>query len=214
MTNIKLSILIPTIPDRTRRFLEPLFSRLMAQVGNQKDVEIIALMDNKTMSIGRKKTLLFNMARGKYSCLIDDDDDVSDDFISTLRDTITSDLDVDVICYNQEADINGKKWIVKTNLNYKRSLPLEQLTTDSNGVPVPCHRPPWQWCTWKTSMVNTIPFADTNWAEDATFTFAAIERAKTQLVLDKIMCKYRWSPNVSQAPLQDISPMDAPLVSL
>lgn len=206
MSDIKLSILIPTIPNRNRRFLEPLFSKFMTQVGNEKDVEIIALMDNKSMSIGRKKTLLFNMASGKYACLIDDDDDVTDDFVATLRSTITNELEVDVICYNQEADINGKKWLVKTNLNHNRKHPFDQLQVDSNGVPVTCHRPPWQWCAWKTSFIKNIPFADSNWAEDAAFTLAALESAKTQLVLDKVMCKYRWSAAVSEAPNRGINP--------
>ena len=101
MSEVKLTIGIPTIPNRNRRFLEPLFSKLMGQVGGNKDVEIIALMDNKMMSIGRKKTLLFSMASGKYACIIDDDDDVTDDFVSTLRSVIDDKLDVDVICYAQ-----------------------------------------------------------------------------------------------------------------
>lgn len=208
MSEVKLSILIPTIPNRNRRFLEPLFSKLMSQVGNQKDVEIIALMDNKSMSIGRKKTLLFNMASGKYACLIDDDDDVTDDFVETLRSTITQDLNVDVICYQQQAEINGKTWLVKTSLDHNRKHPFDQLQVDSRGVPVPCLRPPWQWCAWKTSFVKSIPFGDSNWSEDAAFTLAAIEKAKTQLVLEKIMCKYRWLPEVSEAPFQAVSPQN------
>jgi hypothetical protein len=206
MSNVKLTIGIPTIPNRNRRYLEPLFSKLMGQVGNEKDVEIIALMDNKMMSIGRKKTLLFSMASGKYACLIDDDDDVTDDFVATLRSVINDQLDVDVICYDQEADINGKKWLVKSNLNHNRKHPFDQLQVDQHGNPVPCKRPPWQWCAWKTSFIKNIPFGDSNWAEDAAFTLAAVEAAKSQLVLDRVLCKYRYSPSVSEAPQQNITP--------
>jgi len=216
MHDVKLTIGIPTIPNRNRRYLEPLFSKLMGQVGNDRDVEIIALMDNKMMSIGRKKTLLFNMARGKYACIIDDDDDVTDDYISTLRSVIDEKLNVDVICYNQEADINGKTWIVKTSLDHNRKHPFDQLEVDSRGNTIPCKRPPWQWCAWKTSFIKTIPFGDTNWSEDAAFTLSAVEAAKTQLVLDKVLCKYRYSPSVSETrpPSQNISPSEMSRVQI
>ncbi len=205
---IKLTIGIPTIPNRNRRYLEPLVSKLMGQVGDARDIEIIALMDNKMMSIGRKKTLLFNMARGKYACIIDDDDDVADDYVATLRNVINDQLNVDVICYNQEADINGKKWLVKTSLNHNRKHPFDQLEVDKNGNTIPCKRPPWQWCAWRTDFIKTIPFGDTNWSEDAAFTLSAIEAAKSELVIDKVMCKYRYSPSVSETypPKQSIDP--------
>ena len=56
MSDIILTIAIPSIPSRIRMNLEPLFSRLMAQVGSRKDVEIISLLDNKMMTNSRKNT--------------------------------------------------------------------------------------------------------------------------------------------------------------
>ncbi|NBP55770.1 hypothetical protein EBU71_04385 [bacterium] len=132
---IKLTIGIPSIPERTITHLDLLFKRLENQIGSEKDVEIISLMDNKMMSIGRKKELLFELARGKYTCIIDDDDDVVDDFIPTLRENITSELNVDVICYDQEAVIDGKTWIIKTNLEHNKKIPFDQLELDQNGNP-------------------------------------------------------------------------------
>lgn len=198
MTDIKLSICIPSIPNRLRMYLHPLYSRLLTQIGDSKDIEVLSLVDNKMMSIGRKKSLLLSMASGKYSCIIDDDDDVVDDYIATMRGLITDEMDVDVICYNQEATINGKTWLVKTSLDHNRVHPFDQLEVDSKGNTIPCKRPPWQWCAWKTSMIKTVPFGDSNWAEDAAFTLGALEKAKTQYVLDKVMCIYRWSPQVTE----------------
>ena len=63
MNNIKLTVGIPTLPNRTRMYLEPLYAKLMNQIGNEKDIEVLAIMDNRVMSIGRKRTLLFLAAQ-------------------------------------------------------------------------------------------------------------------------------------------------------
>jgi hypothetical protein len=198
MNSVKLSICIPSIPNRMRMYLQPLYSKLLTQIGDAKDVEVISLMDNKMMSIGRKKSLLLSMATGRYVCIIDDDDTVADDYISTLREKITDDLDVDVICYNQEATIQGKTWLVKTSLTHNQVHPFDQLAVDQNGNTIPCKRPPWQWCLWKREIAQAVAFGDSNWAEDAAFTLDACKKAKTELVIDKVMCYYSWSPTVTE----------------
>ena len=208
MNNIKLTIAIPSLPNRMKMFLAPLYAKLMSQIGDQKDIEVLSIMDNKTMSVGKKRTRLFGIANGRYTCIIDDDDDVTDDFVETMREKITNDLNVDVICYNQEANMNGTTWIVKTSLDHDKTHPYDQMKVDQNGVPVPCLRPPWHWCAWKTDFAKKIPFGDSNTQEDTVFVIQAIQQAKTQLVIDKTLCKYRWSPSISQAQFQNISPND------
>lgn len=196
--NVKFSICIPSIPNRIKTYLHPLYAKLLSQIGDSKDVEVICLMDNKMMSIGRKKTLLMNMASGRYISIIDDDDTVSDDYVKTLRDAITDDLDVDVICYNQQAKINGKTWLVKTSLKHNQVHPFDQLQVDANGIPVICKRPPWQWCMWKKEICQSTPFGDSNWSEDSAFTVDACKKCTSELVIDKVMCYYTWSANVSE----------------
>ena len=84
MNTIKLTIAIPSIPSRNRQFLQPMYAKLMSQIGENRDVEVVSIMDNKIMTIGRKRSLLFKIAQGKYTCIIDDDDDVVPDFVNTL----------------------------------------------------------------------------------------------------------------------------------
>ena len=202
---IKLTIGIPSLPERSEEYLTPLFLRLKKQIGDAKDIEVISIMDNRVMTVGRKRTLLFNIAQGKYTCIIDDDDDVTDDFVETMRKVISEDLNVDVICYNQDANIDGKSWIIKTSLNYNRQFPFDQLMVDQFGNSVTCHRPPWHWCAWKTELAKSIPFGDSNTQEDTIFVLDAISRAKTEFIVDKVMCIYRWSSNISAAPYQALS---------
>jgi hypothetical protein len=199
---IILTIGIPSLPDRMFTHFNPLYEKLKKQIGDSKDIEVLSIMDNKAMSVGRKRTLLFKIAQGKYTCIIDDDDDVTDDFIETLRSAITNDLNVDVICYNQDAEINGKSWLIKTSLKNSSGFPFDQLQVDQFGNTIPCMRPPWHWCAWNTEFAKNIPFGDTNYQEDTVFVVQAISSAKTELVIDKVLCKYRWIESVSQAQFQ------------
>jgi len=214
MSDIKLTIAIPSISSRLRMHLEPLYAKILAQVGDKKDVEVLSIVDNKTMSIGRKRTRLFGIASGRYTCIIDDDDGITDDYVETMRKVITNDLNVDVICYDQEANMNGTVWTVKTSLDHNQVHPFDQMQIDSSGKPIPCCRPPWHWCAWRTDFAKKIPFGDANSQEDTVFVIEAIKQAKSQLVLNKTLCKYKWSPSVSQAPFQAISPHDVPKVSI
>lgn len=214
MNPIKLTIGIPSLPSRTRKYLEPLYARLMSQIGDAKDIEVLSIMDNRVISVGRKRTLLFASAAGRYTCLIDDDDDVTDDFVETMRAAITDDLSVDVICYSQDADMNGNRWLVKTSLDHDKTHPYDQMKVGADGLPLPCLRPPWHWCAWRTDFARRFPFGDSNTQEDTVFVRSAIAEAKTQLVIDKVLCRYRWSPTVSQAKFENISPDSVPLVRI
>lgn len=201
---IKLTIGIPSLPDRSEKLLT-LYQKIMKQIGETKDIEVLSIVDNRAMSIGRKRTMLFQIAQGKYTCIIDDDDDVTDDFVYTMRQVINDTLDVDVICYNQDANIDGRSWLIRTSLNHNSKFPFDQLMVNQFGQPVPCNRPPWHWCAWKTEFAKSIPFGDSNTQEDTIFVLDAISKAKSQIVLDKVMCKYRYSSVASQAPYQSIS---------
>ena len=195
---IKLTIGIPSIPSREERFLKPLVKKLTDQIGERQDIQILIINDNKKMSVGKKREALFNSASGRYCCIIDDDDDVMDNFIAVLDKAITPDLDVDVICYNQETLHQGRVWTIKPSLLHKIEPPFDPLQDDEDGTPIPCLRPPWHWCTWKTEFVKSIPFPDINWGEDAIFVQHACQQAKTQLIIDQTLCQYRDDPTVSE----------------
>lgn len=195
---IKLTIGIPSIPERKNQFLEPLIAKLTYQIGSRDDIQILCLSDNKKMSIGKKREALFHCASGKYTCLIDDDDDVMDNFIEVLSNVITEDLDVDVISFGQEVLSRGKVWKIKSSLTHGVVPPFRNLE-ERNGLTIPCLRPPWHWCAWRTDLAKQIPFPDINWGEDSFFVTEAGTRAKTELLLDEVLCRYIEDPNISQA---------------
>ncbi len=76
---MKLSILICSLASRVE-YLAKLLSILSPQLID--GVEIIVLIDDGKQKIGVKRNRLMASATGQYICFIDDDDEVSDDYIA------------------------------------------------------------------------------------------------------------------------------------
>lgn len=203
MNDILLTIAIPSIPSRIRMNLSPMFARLGVQVGDRKDVEVVSILDNKAMTIGRKRQLLHKIAQGRYTAIIDDDDDVTSDYVAEVTKAISEHDGVDVICYDQEAVIDGTSFLISTDIRHPVH-PFDQLPRtprDASGNFIPCRRPPWHWCAWRTDFARQFSFGDSFSGEDAVFVEAAIPQTKTQHKIDKILHIYRWSSATTSAPL-------------
>lgn len=205
---VLLSICIPSIPSRMRMSLEPLFSRLMAQVGNRRDVEIISVLDNKMMSIAKKRKHLLDMASGKYCTFLDDDDDFAPTYIEDVTKAIRGYDGVDVVCYDQQAFIEGVEYLITTDLKHpcdtSTQLTFEQLPPtprDESGKLVPCRRPPWIWCAWKTELIRSIDFGNSSFGEDGFFVVNAVKKAKLQYKIDKPLHIYRWSSKTTSVSM-------------
>jgi len=98
---MKLSILICTIGGRER-----LLNRLLKMLERQtsKQVEILIEKDNREMTIGAKRNLLLEQAKGEYVCYIDDDDMVSGDYIPRILKALETNPD----CCGIEGDLIRK----------------------------------------------------------------------------------------------------------
>ncbi len=88
---IKLSILIPTVPRR-KESLDRLLSVLYSQL--KDEVELIVMLDNKKRTLGYKRREMMTLAQGEYVVFIDDDDDITTDYVSTLLRATNSGADV------------------------------------------------------------------------------------------------------------------------
>ncbi len=94
MSNIKLSILILTIPER-KNFLDKLLDELHRQImesGQHESIEI--LVNASDGDIGSKRNYLLNEAKGKYLNFFDDDDMPGNYYILTLLSGISMNVDV------------------------------------------------------------------------------------------------------------------------
>jgi glycosyltransferase involved in cell wall biosynthesis len=84
--DLLLSILICTLPERKnklRRLLDKLLPQIDERVG-------IVQNDLQTITIGEKRNYLINESSGEYVCFIDDDDLVSNDYVSKIIAALSS----------------------------------------------------------------------------------------------------------------------------
>ena len=198
MNDIKLTIGIPSIPSRVRVGLEPLLAKLQLQIRERKDVEILSILDNKKMSIGRKRQALFQLAQGKYSCILDDDDDIFPNFIEEIMSAIENN-DVDVITYEQEADIDGKILYVIPSIHNVEKENTSPTYDDETSRWI-IKRRPWHWCCWKNSINIKSYFSNSNWGEDGLFAKMATSFAKTEFFIPKPLVKYIFRQSSTSAP--------------
>ncbi len=96
---MNLSVLIPTLVSRRDRFLY-ISERLAIQVranGAEDTVEVLFDRDNGEQPLGAKRNALIRRARGRFVAFVDEDDDISDNYIGKICETISMRKDIDCI---------------------------------------------------------------------------------------------------------------------
>lgn len=219
MNNIKLntnkillSICIPSITNRLRLGLEPIIAKLSCQIQDSKEVEVISLVDNKSMSVGRKRQALFQLARGKFVCQIDDDDDVEDDFVKTVLDTIKSFSEDDlpeVISYEQICDMDGSIMFVECGVGYRADNNWEYDEVKKRTVTRRC---PWHWCCWRNDIAKLGEFYDCNGVEDGLFPRQMKSIVTKEFNIPKVLIKYKFRTSATQSPYFQIDPKNPPKI--
>jgi glycosyltransferase involved in cell wall biosynthesis len=187
-----LSVLILSIPSRFD-MMRKIYEKIVSQVGSLP-VEVLVLIDNKKITIGNKRTALVNAAEGKYLAFMDDDDDVSDDYIREL--VAAAERDVDVIVFNELATLDGgSPFTVRCGLEYVN----EPSRKNNNGQWVDIKRIPWHWCAWRSELAKTERVPDSNYGEDALWCERLKAKAKTQYRIDKVLRYYIYNRSTSEA---------------
>jgi glycosyltransferase involved in cell wall biosynthesis len=104
--SIRLSILIPTLPERLTP-LGPTVQSLTNQATG-KDVEVLVLLDNRRRSTGAKRNALMDIARGDFVAFVDDDDRVTPDYVERLYQALVAHPAADCIVFDVLVDHRGK----------------------------------------------------------------------------------------------------------
>jgi hypothetical protein len=182
-----LSLLTPTIPGRETQ-LKALGEKLAVQIGD-KPVEWLAFCDNRQRSIGAKRQSLWDIARGTYAAMIDDDDDVSEDYVARLLEATKT--GADVITFRQRAIYNGLESEVHFGIN-NQDGPF-----NPGGTTL---RAPWHVCAWKRERVQGCLFLEANYSEDIAWCLQARKRARTAHHIDEVLHTYRHDAATTAAP--------------
>ena len=189
-----LSILTPSVPSRIKDGLRNVMDKIEKQIKDnnlEKKVEHLIVIDNKVRTIGRKRDNLVQCAIGQYVAFVDDDDDVSDEYVLELVNAIKNNPHVDVITFKQNCFIeNYPKAIVNFGLNYENEAYVPNTEFK---------RKPYHVCAWKTTLAQKYRFPSSNYGEDAGWLSQLWEVAKTEYHIDKVLHAYVHSVGNSEA---------------
>jgi glycosyltransferase involved in cell wall biosynthesis len=166
MSNIVLSILVPTLPTRTdfhKRLIDMLASSIYGYCqtmgGKEQSIEIIT-NDRVGISIGAKRNIMLQESRGDYICFIDDDDRIADNYIELVMAGIATNPDC--------CSLNG---IIMTDGKdpkpFKHSIEYDSMY-ERDGV---YYRPPNHLNTVRASIAKQMVFPDWQRSEDSNYCF-------------------------------------------
>jgi glycosyltransferase involved in cell wall biosynthesis len=183
----KLSILIATIPGREEQS-KALSEKLANQIGNLP-VEYLILSDNRKRSIGAKRQALWDIAEGEYAAMVDDDDDISDNYIEELLKA--TETGAEVITFEQRAIYNGleSKVVFKLGQGDHAFIP--------NGITL---RDAWHVCAWRLDRVKDCQFLYCNYGEDKAWSLQARQQARTSFHIPMVLHTYRHDAETTAAP--------------
>jgi hypothetical protein len=187
---IDLSILTPSVPSRIATHLLPLCGRIGSQIAYCPAVEHLVLLDNKRRTVGEKRNSLVELARGRFVAFVDDDDDVSRDYVGLLVGAIRDNPDVDVITFRQVTQLgDGGTFTVDFHLGAKN----EQAHRAGPSVADPyadIQRPPYHVCAWQRQIAVTAKFSAENFGEDFHWCEQACILAKTEHHIPRVLHYY------------------------
>jgi hypothetical protein len=186
-----LSILTPSVPERIDSHLKTLLEKIKKQIGD-KPVEHLVFLDNKKRSIGYKREALVEIAKGKYMAFVDDDDDISDDYVDSLLEGAKS--NADVITFRQTCLVND-------NLPSVINFSLKNTVNQEYFPNMIIQRMPFHVCAWRSEIAKRHKFTDKNYSEDWFWSQQLIKDAKTEHHIDKIIHTYIYNDNVTTTPI-------------
>jgi hypothetical protein len=194
-----LSILIPTVVGREDVLNNGFFKTSKEKIFHSytdgylniscKDFEIILSKDNKEMSIGEKRELLYKRANGIYSLQVDDDDELATNAIELILQAIKENPDVDCITFRERCMMNG---VYKSS---NHSLKYEKWQDNFDGFDyVRC---PFYKDVIRTDIAKSVPFPHIRYNEDEQWSMALRPHLKTEYHIDKELYYYIYEPKES-----------------
>lgn len=188
---MKLSILIPTLSSRSEQCLT-LVDKLLDQVerGNYIGlVEVVTLYDSGEKPTGQKRNELIQMAKGDYVCFVDDDDEVSANYIDLIMEGIA-----------HEPDCCSLKGVYTVDGNnpevFEHSLKYNAWRTNDTGVPK-YERYPNHLNVVKKSIANQVKFPEIVFGEDKAWSdeVHSLGLIKDEYYIDNVLYHYKFVTN-------------------
>jgi glycosyltransferase involved in cell wall biosynthesis len=140
------------------------------------------------MSVGAKRNALLSIAEGNYITFVDDDDELSPDYIYSIFEMIPKGFDV--ITYQVNKLFNGVPDRIQ---RFSRDYGLNHRSPDKKyNNYLPNHL-----CVWKRSVIKER-FPDISLGEDHQWAQLMIPHYKTEGHIDKILYTYHFSKDTTE----------------
>lgn len=179
-----LSILIPSIPKRNKR-LKSLKRILDKQIKGELLAKVEIIIDDSPsvldggMSIGKKREKLVMQAQGEYCCFLDDDDEISPNYISVLLSLCEQGQHI--CTFRSFAKLEGYWCLIDMNLENKEN---------EQAFPGIVKRTPWHICPVRTEFAKNYLFQDSNYGEDWEWFSKVLVHCETQANSPAIIHQY------------------------
>jgi glycosyltransferase involved in cell wall biosynthesis len=161
-------------------------NKQIAAVNAQDKIEIITETDNGENSVGKKRNNIIERAQGEYVCFIDDDDMITDIYVSKTLKALETKPDV--------VELVG--FLPKYNLPFIHNLNCGgHFKKDGIQFRTPNHLN-----TIKTSIAKQIRYAEISHGEDQDYSHRLWTSGlmKTESLIGEKMYIYQFNPAISE----------------
>ena len=182
---MKLTVGVCTINGR-----EDLCTRIVTKLYEQamgKDVQILWVGDNRKWSLSLKRRKVYQMSEGsEYLVMVDDDDDIADNYIDKLLEAIDLNIGVDLINFTMIYENGEERKPVFfsskfENLNFETHFERRSHTL----------------MCWRMAVLSDDLYEDTLYNEDSKFAEKAYSRVKSEVCLREILYFYKYNELIS-----------------
>ena len=182
---MKLSILIPTLPERGHH-LQNIQRLLCPQLTDE--VEIIYDDRPRAIATGIKRNDMIARASGEWVCSVDDDDEVSSTYVADILEALKS--NPDCVTFEGWMTTNGGayvQWIIKLGEKY-------EARTDPDGV-TRYYRFPNHLVPIRKSIAERVKFPPIWQGEDYQWAVQIQQFLKTSVHIPKLRYHYKFVTN-------------------
>jgi glycosyltransferase involved in cell wall biosynthesis len=192
---IKLSILVCSTHTRRASFLPGALDMLYGQwerllPGAQEQVEILFLVDNKQMMLGTKRNAMVDIAQGEYVVFVDDDDEITDDYIIELLKATHKGCDV--ITFLVSVTLNGgAPKLCRYSIDYDADHNTDEMY----------HRLPNHICAVRRTLAAAVEYPAIPYGEDSGYSKLLHPLLSSEYRIEKVLYHYMWDQDTTETQM-------------
>lgn len=190
---MKISVLVCSTHNRYNTFLPKMLDNLFGQlkalpIDKQKEVEILTLIDNKTIMLGTKRNNLIDISKGDYVIFVDDDDRVASNYLAKLLEATES--NADVLTFTVMVSLNNED---PKPCYYSKDYKEDYNKAESY------HRLPNHIMAVKRELAMLTPFKPVLYGEDSDYSKRLLPMLKTQHCINETLYFYDYNIQTTEA---------------